>query len=1318
MDIEQAIPHPERVEQLGAGKVLVIAPRYGDEVIGCAGAIMAHLDRGDAVKVVLVREPEARAGQHQDGQGRSDLSSESADPEQKGHCPGETLAYGDALRWRLDERALRDTEAFIGRIGETIDQFEADLVYTASPSEPLPERRFVALATAEAARRSDRECRLVFFEIEGQLRPNRLLDISPYQDRKRAAMRCLASRGEPVHQLRALEARDTYRTLGLQTSATAAEAYLLFAAAELRSIQPGGPARRLWSETQGGEATRPVAAVPLISVIIRSIGRPEIADALISIAAQTYPSIEVLVVQACSGPPMVLPEAASRLPLRLVGEGHALGRSRAANLGLEHARGEYLTFLDDDDWWLPEHLAVLAERLHRATERAAYSGVSCVQKKAGEWQEVHVFNDPFDAARLLVDNFIPIHSVLFHRSLVEEGCRFDQDLDVYEDWDFWLQVARRTEMLHEGRVTAIYRLASGTGFGVTASPREVDQARARLFAKWRTHWTQPELTAILERARSAQGIEVMQRQVRHLEGQRNRLSESQQGLRAWITKLETRIGQLHAESQAERERLCADHESAIQRTRAELHARLEEQHAQFETRRLQYEAECTVTRAERDLARQTLEAVYGSTSWRLMAPLRGVRLAARSLARGGDALLQSTLPRLRATYRHWVPLGIRRRLSPAAVRVNTLLPSAELAQVGEPDARAWHPQPFELVRLRESQFAACAQGLDLPTSDSPQVSVIMPVYNNAGYTLECLTSIRMHPPRAAFELILIDDASQPSTRELLRRIGGICLIENEENLGFLRSCNRAAKAARGAYLLFLNNDTQVREGWLDRLIEPFADPEVGLTGSKLLYPSGHLQEAGVCMTVDGRARLVGLNGDPSAPEYNVLREVDYCSGASFMIERTLFERIGGFDERFAPAYYEDADLGFQVRELGRKVLYQPASEVIHHLSVTAGSAEEKLARIESSRARFVDKWCSRLADLDRVRLIAFYLPQYHPIPENDAWWGKGFTEWTNVTRARPNFRGHYQPQLPADLGYYDLRLPEVRRQQAELARQFGIQGFCYYYYWFNGHRLLHRPLGEVVASGEPDFPFCVCWANENWSRRWDGRESDILMAQHYTPEDDLAFIRALLPVLSDPRYIRIEGRALLLVYRATLLPDSQATTDRWREECHRAGLAEPYIAFVHSFHEGNQLSPGFDAAVEFPPHGHSVRAAPPGDMLNPDFQGHFFDYPATARAFAALRYPHRKVFRSVMPAWDNTARRQNDGHIFLDASPEVYEDWLRRMIAETREQGFGEERILFINAWNEWAEGNHLEPDTRFGLGYLEATRRALDAVITPREAA
>lgn len=355
-----------------------------------------------------------------------------------------------------------------------------------------------------------------------------------------------------------------------------------------------------------------------------------------------------------------------------------------------------------------------------------------------------------------------------------------------------------------------------------------------------------------------------------------------------------------------------------------------------------------------------------------------------------------------------------------------------------------------------------------------------------------------------------------------------------------------------------------------------------------------------------------------------------------------------------------------------------------------------------------------------VRAIAFYLPQFHPIAENDAWWGTGFTEWTNVTRARPSFAWHGQPHLPADLGFYDLRLAEVREQQAALARQYGIHGFCYYHYWFHGRRLLERPFGEVLNSGSPEFPFCLCWANEDWTRAWDGRDQRVLMPQEYSAEDDCQHIRWLCGALEDERYIRVDGKPLLLVYRATKLPQPQRTADLWRAEARRHGIGDIFLAAVHSF-AAEHVPPGslgFDAAVEFQPdwgrlgpplfQTRLARTAQRAGLLNPNYgRNRVYEYRDVVGRMLSNPGPEYLRFPCVTPMWDNTARRQRGAVILKGSTPELYEHWLvetiRRLTPAGRDRG-----VVFINAWNEWAEGNHLEPCQRWGHAYLEATRRAL----------
>jgi lipopolysaccharide biosynthesis protein len=356
-----------------------------------------------------------------------------------------------------------------------------------------------------------------------------------------------------------------------------------------------------------------------------------------------------------------------------------------------------------------------------------------------------------------------------------------------------------------------------------------------------------------------------------------------------------------------------------------------------------------------------------------------------------------------------------------------------------------------------------------------------------------------------------------------------------------------------------------------------------------------------------------------------------------------------------------------------------------------------------------------------ARLIAYYLPQYHPIPENDIWWGKGFTEWTNVARARPLFPGHRQPRLPGELGFYDLRVPETRAAQADLARSHGVEGFMYWHYWFAGKRLLERPFNEVLRSGEPDFPFCLGWANLSWTGVWFGAPERTLVEQTYPgPADHEAHFGAVLDAFADDRYITVGGKPLFVVQHPRRIPEPKAFTDQWRDLARRAGL--PGIHFVGIFPVDQSPGEfGFDASV-VEPLGWFLRESRKTPTLIATIRRRLAGFRLTRRPSAILRGPKVHpyadfvnalprlssiflLYPCVLPGWDNTPRSGARGIVLQHSNPELFGFHLQQAIAQVAHRQW-EERLVFLHSWNEWAEGAYLEPDQEFGRSYLEVVRQ------------
>lgn len=347
------------------------------------------------------------------------------------------------------------------------------------------------------------------------------------------------------------------------------------------------------------------------------------------------------------------------------------------------------------------------------------------------------------------------------------------------------------------------------------------------------------------------------------------------------------------------------------------------------------------------------------------------------------------------------------------------------------------------------------------------------------------------------------------------------------------------------------------------------------------------------------------------------------------------------------------------------------------------------------------------------KIIAYYLTQFHPDKHNEEWWGRGVTEWDNVARAVPQFVGHYQPRLPGELGFYDLRIKENMLRQIELAEMHGVYGFSFYYYWFDGERLLEKPIEMFLEDESLDFPFSLCWANENWTKRFDGTNSGILMEQPKSLESYKNVIHDMVRFLKDKRYITVQGKKLLTVYRPALMPEPDKVIQYWREYCLEKGIGELYIIAVkENMVELDLLGIGYDAISEFHPgtvYTKLKNITHDIDYIRSDFSGEVFDYKDLVENQKYFKYNLPKLYRAVMPMWDNTARRNNKGMIFQGATPALYKQWLKDVILEGENRSDLDDQMVFINAWNEWGEGAYLEPDKKYGYAYLQATKEAVE---------
>lgn len=574
MTEQQLIPY-QAVREIPARSVLVLAPHPDDEVFGCGGTLARHAAAGIPVHVVVATDGGFCAE-------AADRSTLVATREAESRAAAAVLGVPAPEFWRIPDRTLRYGEALVDRVVAAIRARDADLVFAPSPCEAHPDHSALAMAVIEAVRRIGVGVRLALYEIGVPLRPNTLVDIGDLLEKKHAAMHCFASQLTRQRYDEQIEALNRFRAYTLPPEVVAAEAFEVVGAADIVRDHLSVFASEHRRRAVRGVATVGAVDLPLVSIVIRSMDRPTLADALDSVALQTYPHIEVVVVNARGDGHGALAPACGDYPLRLVDRNAPLPRSRAANVGLVEARGDYLMFLDDDDLLLPPHVAALVEALRRDGKAlAAYGGIRLVDRDGGD--AAVAMNEDFDRSKLMQGNFMPIHAVLFSAELPRRGCRFDESLDHYEDWDFWLQAARHTDFLHVDNIGGLYRALGESQVGLRADRDQVRRRRQAIFDKWRHLWTGEDIEGML--AFSAARIEA--------------LAEAHRRVQILQETTASELAGVHATLDA----TVADSRHQIDGLRAH----------------------CAAVENELAGARRELDATYQSLSWRITRPLRWLK---------------------------------------------------------------------------------------------------------------------------------------------------------------------------------------------------------------------------------------------------------------------------------------------------------------------------------------------------------------------------------------------------------------------------------------------------------------------------------------------------------------------------------------------------------------------------------------------------------------------------------------------------------------------------------------------------------------------
>ena len=663
----------------------------------------------------------------------------------------------------------------------------------------------------------------------------------------------------------------------------------------------------------------------LVSIICRTVGRPVLTHTLESVLSQTYPHIELILVNAANSDLSIFKNLIESLNTVMVCLERPLGRSEAANIGLEASTGDYLMFLDDDDWIDTDHITTLVNYLNNHSDsKAAYSSV---QKTDAEGEDIpYVFESDYDPITLMRDNYIPIHAMVFARSLVEKGCRFDEAFNIYEDWDFWLQLSRDTNFHHIDKISAYYRQGGdsdtepGDHSHRYSANNKLGKARAAIFEKWKPLWTGEDINQLIGELDQSASINDLAGQ---LSTTNNRLEEeykksgklndilelNQQKLEISRKKIQKKDSELAA-SRAELDTLTHTKETM-------------EKDLTLRITQLKDQSEHLTLHITQLVQAQNL--ILNSLSWKVTSPLRLLRSLFTPSKQSSEEI---TEPPGNDT----TPEEFDETEPPGEILVGKFGAPANgsAGTKAEYDTRA---------KADLKQFFASDQTLKFPTLDHPALTVVLVFYNQAQLSLLCLRSL-LEFADVSFRLIIVDNNSSDETPKLLEHIENAHIIRNQENFGFVRAVNQAAEQVKTEYLLLLNNDAVIEEATLSTAINTLkSDSSIGAVGAKIKLLDGSLQEAGSIIWNDGACLGYGRGQDPMQPEFMFQRDVDYCSGAFLLFRCDEFHKLGAFDEAFAPAYYEESDFCIRLQKRGKRIIYNPRVNITHYEFASSGGME-------------------------------------------------------------------------------------------------------------------------------------------------------------------------------------------------------------------------------------------------------------------------------------------------------------------------------------------------------------------------------------------